>query len=528
MIMRSLLRNAVLALGALGLVTGAAVAQDTPKRGGTLRILVHPEPPHIITALGQASGTVTVGGKIFEGLLTYDFNLKPQPGLAEKWEMSADGMTYTFHLRKNAKWHDGKPFTAEDVVFTTQEFLMKTHPRARSVFSRVAAVETPDAHTVVYKLKEKFSPFIYAFELSGAPIMPKHIYAGTEFDKNPANDKPIGTGPFKFVEWKKGESISLARNPDYYREGRPYLDGITFHFIPDAAARTVALEQGLVDQAQFDAVQFTDLERLKRNPALNVVDKGQEFIAPLVLMDMNSRVPPFNDKRFRKALMHAIDRNFLKDRIFYGQGKVPTGPIASSTRYYDPKVTIYDFNPDKAKALLDEMGLKPNADGIRAEIKILPLPYGDHWARMAEFLRESFRRIGVRATVESTDPGNWIQRYTNWDYQIVYTFFYQYADPALGVARTYLCSNVRKVFLANANGYCNQKIDDLWSQATAETDEAKKQALYSEIQRIIVDDVPVGFMLELQFPVVVSKKVHNAITTAHGPNDSYYDAWLTR
>lgn len=512
---------------ALGLAAAPATAQ-TPRKGGTLRILVHPEPPHVITALGQASGTVTIGGKIFEGLLTFDFGLNPKPGLAERWERSADGLTYTFHLRRNAKWHDGKPFTAADVVFTTQEFLMKTHPRARSVFSRVASVETPDDHTVVYKLKERFSPFLYAFELSGAPMMPKHIYAGTEFDKNPANAKPVGTGPFRFVSWTRGESLQLERNPDYYREGRPYLDGISFHFIPDAAARTVALEQGLVDQAQFDAVQFTDLERLKKNPALTVADKGQEFIAPLILMDMNSRRPPFGDKRFRKALLLSIDRNFIKDRIFYGQGKVPTGPISSSTRYYISDVPRYDYDPEKAKALLDEMGLKPGADGTRAEIKILALPYGDHWTRLGEYLRESFRRVGVRATVENTDPGNWIQRYTNWDYDIVYTFFYQYADPALGVARTYLCSNVRKVFLANANGYCNQRIDDLFSAATAETDEAKKQAAYDEIQKTLIEDLPTAPLLELQFPVVLNRRVHDAITTAHGPNDAYADAWLAR
>ncbi|BBK31144.1 peptide/nickel transport system substrate-binding protein [Stella humosa] len=526
--MRNLARTTLLAVFGLALAAAPAAAQDTPKSGGTLRILVHPEPPHLVTALGQASGTVTIGGKVFESLLTFDFELNPKPGLAERWEVSADGLTYTFHLRPNAKWHDGKPFTSADVAFTTQEFLMKTHPRARGVFSRVAAVETPDARTIVYKLKEKFSPFLYAFELSGAPMMPKHLYEGTDFDKNPANEKPIGTGPFRFVAWKKGESLQLERNPDYYRQGRPYLDGISFHFIPDAAARTVAMEQGAVDQAQFDAVQFTDLERLRRNPALTVADKGQEFIAPLVLMDMNSRRPPFDDKRFRKALMHAIDRNFIKDRIFYGQGKVPTGPIASSTRNYDPKVATYPYDQEKAKALLDEMGLKPKADGTRADIKILALPYGDHWTRLAEYLRESFRRVGVRATVENTDPGNWIQRYTNWDYDIVYTFFYQYADPALGVGRTYLCSNVRKVFLANANGYCNQRVDDLFTAATAETDETKKQAYYSEIQRLITEDLPVGFLLELQFPVVMNKRLRDAITTAHGPNDAYADAWLAR
>jgi len=132
MAMRILAKALIGLVLALGMANVPAAAQDAPRRGGTLRVLVHPEPPHVVTALGQASGTVTIGGKMFEGLLTYDFALTPKPGLAERWEMSADGLTYTFHLRRNAKWHDGKPFTSADVVFTTQEFLMKTHPRART------------------------------------------------------------------------------------------------------------------------------------------------------------------------------------------------------------------------------------------------------------------------------------------------------------------------------------------------------------------------------------------------------------
>ena len=524
------LRRTVLAIAAAAVLAplGPALAQGEPKRGGTLRVLVHPEPPHVILALGQASGTATISSKIFQGLLTYDFDLNPVPVLARKWEVSPDGLTYTFHLRPNVKWHDGKPFTSQDVAFTTQDFLMKTHPRARTVFSQVEKVETPDDLTVIYRLKQPYSPFIYAFEVSGAPMMPKHLYEGTDYGKNPANENPVGTGPFRFVEWKKGEYLRLARNDKYWNEGKPRLGGVDFYFVADAAGRTLALEQGLVDVAQFDAVQLTDLERLKRNPDLELVQKGQEFLAPLVLMDMNSRREPFNDKRFRKALAHAVDRNFIKDRIFYGQGRVPTGPISSQTKYYDKNVTIYDYSPEKAIALLDEMGLKPNAAGVRAEIKILPLPYGDHWMRVAEYLRETFRQIGVRATLESSDPSNWVQRYTNWDYDIVYTFFYQYADPALGVARTYLCSNVRKVFLANANGYCNQRIDAAWAEATREMDETKKQALYSEIQRTITDDLPVLPLLELQFPLIVRKSVRDAIVTGLGPNDSYEDAWLAR
>jgi peptide/nickel transport system substrate-binding protein len=158
--------------------------------------------------------------------------LSPLPSLATSWTRSADGLTYTFKLAENVKWHDGRPFTAADVVFTTQVFLTEVHPRARANFARVDTVTTPDAHTVVYRLKEPFGPFLHCFEVSSCPIVPKHVYEGTDFRNNPANATPIGTGPFKFKAWVRGSHIELARNDEYWKPGQPYLDGIIFRFIP--------------------------------------------------------------------------------------------------------------------------------------------------------------------------------------------------------------------------------------------------------------------------------------------------------
>lgn len=489
-------------------------------------MLVHPEPPHLILALSQASGTYTIASKIFESLLRYDFDLKPQPSLAKSWEISPDGLVYTFHLQSGVKWHDGKPFTSADVIFTTQELLMKTHPRARAVFSRVATAEAPDELTVRYTLKEPYSPFIYAMEPSGCPIMPKHLYEGTDYANNPNNAKPVGTGPFRFVEWKRGEFVQLERNPEYWENPLPYLDGIRVVFVPDASARTLALEQGLIDMAGMDATPFSDIERLKKNPNLVLNPRGNEFASPHVILDINNRVAPFQDVRVRQAIVHAVNRNFVRDQIFYGQGKVPTGPIASTTTYYSPDVPSYDFSVAKAKALLDEAGLKPDSRGVRAQVKLMPMPYGDAWMRLAEFTRESLRQVGIIASMESVDPSGYVQRYTNWDFQLTYSALYQFADPALGVARTYLCSNIRKVFLANANGYCNERIDTMWGEATAAVDNAKRQAIYNDIQKTLVNDVPIVPLLELRYPLVTRANLKDAVTSSTGCNDSMRAAYF--
>ena len=227
-------------------LSGTGARAEEPRRGGVMNIILQPEPATLVLALNITSQNQLVAPKIYSGLLTYGFDLKPLPNLATSWDISPDGLTYTFQLAKNAKWHDGEPFTADDVIFTTRDMLPEVHARARVNFSQVASVEAPDPHTVVFRLKTPYPGFIYAFEASSAPMMPKHIYAGTDYRNNSANARPIGTGPFRFKEWQRGSIIRMERNPDYFKPGLPYLDGINFVVIPDGAQRLIALESGQV------------------------------------------------------------------------------------------------------------------------------------------------------------------------------------------------------------------------------------------------------------------------------------------
>jgi peptide/nickel transport system substrate-binding protein len=362
----------------------AALGQGQPRRGGTLNIVLQPEPPMLMLPINQGTTTQVAGGKIFQSLLTFDFQLKPLPSLAKSWTVSPDGLTYTFKLQENVKWHDGKPFTSADVAFSTQVFLTEVHGRARANFGRVASVETPDAHTIIYKLKEPFGPFLHAFEVSSAPLVPKHIYEGTDFRKNPANDAPIGTGPFKFKEWKRGSNIELVRNENYWKPGLPYLDGISFRIIPDAALRAVALESGQAHASQFDAVEPFEVQRLAALPHLSMTTKGYEFVSPIMWIDINNRRGPLADKRVRQAILFALDREFILKNLFFGMGRVATGPIASTTRFYDPNVPKYPFDPKKAEALLEEAGFKKGADGVRVKMRCIVLPYEGRRRRARE------------------------------------------------------------------------------------------------------------------------------------------------
>ncbi|HYH37862.1 MAG TPA: ABC transporter substrate-binding protein [Azospirillum sp.] len=516
------------ALAAALAIPGMAAAQE-PQRGGAMNIIVQPEPPILVLGLNQQGPTQTVAGKIYQGLLTYDFNLKPRPELAESWEVSPDGKTYTFRLVKNAKWHDGKPFTAHDVVFTTSKFLMETHPRARAVFARCETIEAVDDHTVRFVLKEPFGPFLQAFEVSSAPMMPKHIYDGTDYKANPANATPIGTGPFKFKAWAKGSNIHLVRNDEYWKPGKPYLDEIYFRVIPDAASRSVALEQGTVQQTQFNDIETFDVPRLKALPNVEMTTKGYEFFAPLSWIEINTRVKPLDDKRFRQAMMHAIDRGFIRDKIWFGLGRPATGPVNSVTRFHEPDVKKYPFDPKKAEALLDEMGLKKGSDGTRAKVKLLVMPYGETWTRLGEYVKQAMKRVGVDVTLESTDSAGWVNRVSNWDYDLTFNFVYQYGDPALGVSRTYVSDNIRKgVMFSNTMGYANPQVDTLFAQAAKAVKDEERQQLYSAAQKILVEDVPVAWLLEMEFPTFVDKRFKNAVTSAIGVNESYDGVYMVK
>ncbi|GHC84076.1 peptide ABC transporter substrate-binding protein [Pseudorhodoferax aquiterrae] len=490
-------------------------------RGGTLNSIVQPEPPMLNLAVSQLTPTQMVSGKIFLSLLTYDVNLKPLPSLAKSWTVSPDGLTYTFQLEPNARWHDGKPLTAEDVVYTAREFLPVTHPRARDIFGRCESITAAGPHTVVFKLKAPFGPFLSAFDISNLPVMPKHIYAGTDLAKNPANLNPVGSGPYKLKEWVRGSHIHLVRNEDYFKPGLPHLDAIIYRVMPDGASRALAIEKSTVQLTQWTDLELFDAQRIAKQSNLAMTTKGYEYFAPIMWLEMNNRTAPMNDKRFRQAVMHAIDRNFIKDRILYGFGKVATGPVNSKTRFYEPDVKKYDFNVAKANALLDEMGLKPDAKGIRARLRFPVSPYGEMVQRSCEYIRQCLSKIGVAVTLESTDPGSYTQRISQWDYDLNLSWLYQFGDPALGVTRNYVSSNIRKILFTNTVGYSNAEVDRLADAAALETEDAKRQVLYSQMQKQLVEDVPIAWLVEMEFPTIHDKRIQNLVTTAIGIHESF-------
>ena len=518
----SLDRRAV--LGAAGLVAWPAQAWAVPNSSRVINAMMPAEPAHLNYPLLNVRIMQEICGNIHEALLLFDWQFKPHPNLARAFEMSPDGLTYTFHLRDDVTWHDGVKFTAHDVAFSCGTMLPQLNPRSRNAFSHIASITTPDAYTVVFKLKEPFNAFLMALMASSAPMMPAHIYEGTNFRTNPYNFKPIGTGPFKFAEWKRGEYIHLARNEHYWREGQPGMDGIYFRLCATPEQRLVAMETGAVDIAMADDIDTVVSSRLRSHPDIVTRTDAYYGTAEIAIMEANMRRWPFTDRRARAAFLHAVDREFLVKAINFGEGKVAHGPIPSTAPYYDEKVlTKYPYDPARARALLDEMGCKAGPDGVRHRFGIMLTPDGGGaWTRIGHYIKQCLAEVGLMAQLEATDWPTQSRRSGNWEFDTDTNAYGEYGDPAIGTSRFYVSSNIRKgVPLTNLQGYINPEVDRLFVQAAVAVSHEEAQRCYSRLQQILSHDVAMLWLFD-RYPLFFhNKRLKNVIRGPNGPNDGF-------
>lgn len=526
---RALLGSAAAVALATGLPgAGAALAQEAPRRGGILNVVQNWEPAMLTAAFNPSTPIVLVSSKIMEGLVAYDAKQQPIPALATSWTVSPDGLTYTFKLREGVKWHDGKPFSAADVAFSISEVWSKLHPRSGVTWSNLAGVETPDAMTVVVKLSK---PVPFLLSMLGnwdAQVIPKHLYENTDIRTNPANNAPVGTGPFVFKEWQRGQYIRLERNPNYWQEGKPYLDQVIVKVMPEGGSRAAAVEAGEAHLGQFNPVAPSDLKRLLAKPELAVTTEGYQMFAPMALIEVNTRNEYLKDKRVRQAIMHALDRKFILDNILYGYGKIATGPLTSDSPFYTTDgVPLYGQDLKKANALLDEAGFprKGSAPRFKLTTELAPSP---EFSRMAEYLKQSLARIGIEVEIRSSDNPTFLRRvYTDYDFNLAINFIFMFADPSAGVQRLYYAPNIRKgVAFANASGYSNPELDKVWERAREENDLAKRKVLFAQAQRTIAEDLPIMNLFEFSFTTVYNKKLRNPTVGPDGAYGNFATAWL--
>lgn len=525
---RTLLGSA--AVMALQMASGGLVESARAQtRGGTLT-LSYNEPRHLNPAFQPDASTAIPGAQLFAGLIQLDENFQPVPYLAESWSVSGDGRSYTFKLRSNAVFHDGKPVTAADVAFSIQT-VKANHPYGNIIWDRLETVEAPDGRTAVIRLSKPHPALFAGLVPNLMPVLPKHVFDGQDIKTHPANMQPIGSGPFKFARWEKGQNIRLEHFDQFFREGRPFLDAIVIRFLgTDPTANLMALQTGEVDYRPMPPIRTRDIKKLQSDPALVVTPKGHEAFGPINFLEFNLRKKPFDDIRVRRAFAHAIDKDFITQKLHQGLSTRLDGPLHHANRFASKDLTIYNYDPTKATALLDEAGLKPDGAGVRIRATIDFAPYHvDSQQTVAEYLKSSLLPLGIELTVRpNPDFATWAQKVGNWDYDLTMNSTFNWSDPLIGVHRGYVCSNIKKAIYTNTSGYCNPEVDAILAKAADEFDFEKRKSLYAEFQKIVTEDLPVIWTNEEPYVDVFRKSMQDPPLTVWGAFAPFDHVWMKR
>ncbi len=527
---RHLVKTAIAAIFFLFAPLSSFAVESTgsiPRSGGELVVSLYATPTHLNPAIQSGLATMFPGTQIFAGLLRFDNEWHPHPYLAEKWEISEDGLSVTLHLVKDAVFHDGKPITSEDVAFSIMT-VKALHP-FKSMMAPVERVDTPDPHTAIIRLKKPHPAILLAMSPALLPILPKHVYGSVENVKNhPANMKPIGSGPFILEAFIPGKEIRLKKNNAFFVKGRPYLDCLTIKIARNTLEEGLDMETGDVDMM----VSFQDLIELNHLRSLDhlvIAKNGFKGIGPIFWLAFNLQKKPFNDVRVRKAMAYAMDRKFIVDTMFKGETAIETGPISSNSPFYSSDVNLYEQDFERANRLLDEAGYPRDAEGKRFSFRMTYIPEkAGNNRKFTEYLRQLFlRNLGVETIIEH--PQNvraWMQKVSNWDFDVTLDDVFNWGDPVIGVHRTYLSSNIRKgVIWSNTQGYSNPAVDALMELAGSELDLDKRYALYKKFQQIITDELPVYPIFQPIFAIAQDKNLGGTNQSIWGlmtPLDTVY------
>ena len=481
------------------------------RSAGDAQILVaalDADPGQLNPAITTNGGVHTAAALLYDGLLGLDSALTPRPGLAERWEILDGGARYRFHLRRDVRWHDGAAFTSADVKFTFDSLLLRFHARTRaSMAPAIMSVDAPDDSTVVFRFRRPYAPLLLQLDADESPILPRHLFAGTDPLRNPANTAPVGTGPYRFVSHTANSEYRFTANRAYFG-GTPKIRDVVLRVIPNAGTRVIALERGEVDW--LFSVPGPERQRLLRNPGLHLV---QAAVTPgggncITTLGFNLDRPWFRDVRVRKAIAHAVNRQQFVDRVIFGEGRAADAPISSRIEFaYAAGLAIPAFDTVRASQLLADAGWRRTGSGVRVAHGVPGVVDGTPFvvnfkslpsqATHGELLRAQLRVVGIDLHVMPLESAVFAQTvFTARDFDTSIAAYCNGADPEIGVRRQYVSSSIAPVPFSNMAGYRNLLVDSLFELAGASLVPDERRRLYRTIQEIAVRDQPYVWLVE--------------------------------
>lgn len=465
--------------------------------GGTLVVATALEPTFYQTNYQWDGGVVYISHNILSKLCAWDEDTKTiYPDLAESWESSDDLMTWTFHLRQGVKWHDGEPFTSADVKWTFESILeYGDQAYTYNYVKMVESVETPDDYTVVFHMAYPCGTFVESVaDYQGPDILPAHIYEGTDPYTNPANQAPIGTGPFKFVEAKLGNYCKLEANPDYYGDG-PYLDEIIYSFIPDVTTATTSLEAGEVGWMTATP-SFAEADRLASVDGITVDTQATNIVQWTQFnLSEDADRPYISDVRVREAICWAIDNQNIADVLYLGYVEPCDNWYTSTVEWaVNRDVEFPGYDVDKANQILDDAGYERGSDGYRFELTYRCFTtsiYGT--TDIPNLIAQYLDAVGIKLNVERYE---WAVRAEyldeNLDWDMCSAGGSRGPDPSS-------FANVWNYSSSNKSRYYNEEVMNLFDEATKYATHEERAPYYKEIQEHFAEDIPYYNYIEYSY-----------------------------
>jgi peptide/nickel transport system substrate-binding protein len=486
---------------ALALVAAPLTASyaEAPVKGGTVVYLSSKIPS--LNPLHSAYEVGLVTSQIFASLTRMNEKNQVSPYIAESWEITNGGKTYTFKIAANAKFHDGKPVTAQDVAFSF-DIVKKHHRFGPQMFGPIEKYEYPDSKTLVVHLSQPHGPLLLAATTPRQmPIMPKHVYGtAAEFMKQPAHKEPVGSGPFIISDRKTDEYVSIVRNENHFVPGLPYLDKIIYQNVQDKTAKRIGLRQNQFHLARTDSVmRFSDIKAFSKIKHLELTEY-QGIAGGAIVLEFNNRKPPLNNQKVRQAIAYAVNRSHISDVLHGGYTKQSRSPLPATNVFFNKELKGYPLDVDKANKLLDEAGFPKKDDGFRFELNLIYIaqPFmPDFQSLPAEYVGASLKKVGIKVKLEPLQGfAGWAKRSAGWDFDMSINWPGDKTDPAIGVSRLYVCANIKKQAYTNTSGYCNKRVDEIFAAAALEADVEKRTELYRQVQDILLEEMPMLWLFD--------------------------------
>jgi peptide/nickel transport system substrate-binding protein len=450
---------------------------------GTVNFLIESMPANLDPRIGTDAQSQHLDGLIFDSLLAHDAQMNIVADLAERWE-ARDPLTYVFHLRQGVKFHDGRPLSSADVKFTFDSILDGTvKTPKRGAFRMVTAVEAPDDSTVVFHLREPYASFLWNLTRPGVGIVPRG--SGPEIAQ-----KPIGTGPFQFVDAITDQEIALQRNPSYFGDAgeaagvRGNVERVRFRIVPDALVRALELRKGSADVA-INSLSPDMVVTLAKERGIVADEQPGTTIA---YVGFNLEDPVLSHREVRQALAYATDRATLIKYLMRGQARAAASLLPPNHWAYDPNVRQYDFDPGRAEQLLDAAGFKRGAGGVRFRLEFKTST--EEYSRLlSEAIADEWQRVGVAVELRPLEFATFYADLQRGSFQVsAQRWVGGNNDP--DIFESVFSSKKIPPNGSNRGHYRNPKLDALIDQARMEMDRERRKALLWEIQGIVAEDEP--------------------------------------